>query len=165
MVDDVVVIDRSGVPLFSILGQFALPKIRPYYVDLISTYLKNATEEYYKRNKIEGCTNPNAPNFYYKVFFMIFSTKYFKANVDDDTCGKPYNNYTFGGLYQTCRMEPGAGSWVSAADIAYRCGEWEQKNGDTNDFSCGPDYQAVQLLRIRHHPADRIENHPFTECM
>jgi hypothetical protein len=67
MIEDVVVIDRSGIPLYTIITQESLRGIRISYVDQITMLIKNATEEYYNRNKIDGCTDPGAPNFYPSV--------------------------------------------------------------------------------------------------
>uniref|UniRef100_A0A914DEM7 Macrophage-expressed gene 1 protein n=1 Tax=Acrobeloides nanus TaxID=290746 RepID=A0A914DEM7_9BILA len=149
MIEDVVVIDRSGVPLYTIITQESLHGIRISYVDQIAMLIKNATEEYYNRNKIDGCTDPGAPNFYPS------------ANVNDDTCHKSYANFTFGGAFQKCKVFT---TNHSTGDVQYRCDGYRQINGDTGDYTCSPDFQAIKLMEISMYLPDRVEKRSYKDC-
>ena len=126
LADSLVAIDREGVPLhFSIIPE-VLTELPPTQTLELAHYVEKAINSYYKHNTREGCTDPNSENFY------------FAANVDDDSCKAPADNFTFGGVYQTCYHTPS-----DKRDII--CPNLVQKNPLTGNFSCPPNYEAVLL--------------------
>ena len=124
--DSVVTIDREGVPLHFAIIPEVLTELPPAQTLELAHYVEKAINLYYKHNTRLGCTNPNARNFY------------FGANVDDGSCKAPSDNFTFGGVYQTCTHTP-----TDDRDII--CPDLEQKNPLTGDYSCLPGYEAVLL--------------------
>ncbi|XP_033744477.1 macrophage-expressed gene 1 protein-like [Pecten maximus] len=123
--DNLVAIDRAGDPLYFIITPMALPELPSSVVYELIQQVKNAINLYYKHNVYKGCTDADSPNFSYQ------------ANVDDGTCRSLSNNYTFGGVYQTCRMSGNVRSNT--------CSELDQKNPLTGDYSCPPNYEAVLI--------------------
>jgi len=126
LADSLVAIDREGVPLnFAIIPE-VLTELPPTQTLQLAHYVKRAITSYYKHNTRTGCTDPNSVNFY------------FAANVDDKSCKAPADNFTFGGVYQTCYHTP-----ADKKDII--CPELVQKNPLTGNYSCPPNYEAVLL--------------------
>ncbi|XP_060084843.1 macrophage-expressed gene 1 protein-like [Ylistrum balloti] len=125
--DNLVTVDRAGDPLHFIITPMALPELPPSIVYDLIQHVKKAIDLYYKHNVYRGCTNPDSPNFS------------FQANVDDGTCHSLSNNYTFGGIYQTCSL--------SGNIRSNTCTDLEQKNPLTGDYSCPPNYEAVLIDR------------------
>lgn len=131
-IDDLVVLDRTGIPIYFLASTDYLPEFPFPTVARIQLNLKNATDEYYKRNVIFGCQDSDAENFNYN------------ANVDDSTCRMPFNNYTFGGVFQKCTVIQGN------SDV---CKDLELKNGITGQFTCpaGPGkYVPLKLFQTSH---------------
>ncbi|XP_060084847.1 macrophage-expressed gene 1 protein-like [Ylistrum balloti] len=125
--DNLVAVDRAGDPLHFIITPVALPELPPSIIYDLIQHVKKAIDLYYKHNVYRGCTNPDSPNFS------------FQANVDDGTCYSLSNNYTFGGIYQTCSL--------SGNIRSNTCTDLEQKNPLTGDYSCPPNYEAVLIDR------------------
>ena len=92
LLNNLVAIDRAGDPLHFAITPQSLPELPEMLTIHLSEFLEKAIEVYYKHNIIKGCTNPNSKDFN------------FQAILDDHSCGKPYNNFTFGGVYQTCQV-------------------------------------------------------------
>lgn len=65
----------------------------------------------------------------------------FQANLDDGSCESPTNNYTFGGVYQTCQFE--------GSPDGDPCQALLQKNPLTSDYSCSEGYEAVMVHQGR----------------
>ena len=124
--DAVVTIDREGVPLHFAIIPEVLTELPPAQTLELAHYVEKAINSYYKHNTYLGCTNPNAENFY------------FGANVDDGSCKAPSDNFTFGGVYQTCTHTP-----TDNRDII--CPDLVQKNPLTGNYSCPLGYEAVLL--------------------
>ena len=124
--DTVVAIDREGVPLHFAIIPEVLTELPPAQTLELAHYVEKAINSYYKHNTYLGCTNPNAENFY------------FGANIDDGSCKAPSDNFTFGGVYQTCMHTP-----TKNRDII--CPDLVQKNPLTGDYSCPLGYEAVLL--------------------
>uniref|UniRef100_A0A914WDI2 Macrophage-expressed gene 1 protein n=1 Tax=Plectus sambesii TaxID=2011161 RepID=A0A914WDI2_9BILA len=123
LVDDLVSLDRSGVPLFTVITRENLVELSQANVQQIRYLIKNATEEYYLRNTRRGCMDPGAENFD------------FQANFNDSSCDQPYNNYTFGGVFQTCEALPETNT-DHPSSAGWRCNELTQVNGATGSFNC-----------------------------
>lgn len=123
--DNLVPLDRAGDPLHFLITPFTLPGVPSSVVYELIQEIKNAIDLYYKHNVYKGCTVADSPNFS------------FQANVDDGSCQNPYNNYTFGGVYQTCSMSGNVRSDT--------CRDLVQKNPITGDFKCPDNYEAVLL--------------------
>ncbi|XP_033099776.1 macrophage-expressed gene 1 protein-like isoform X2 [Anneissia japonica] len=123
---NLVAIDRDGDPLHYIVTTNTLPDFPETMVDRISKLIYEEVKRYYEENTYTGCTKMKSPNFN------------FTANLDDGSCVAPYNNYSFGGVYQTCEAQMGP----NAEDF---CSNLLQKNPLTGEFSCPAGYEDVQL--------------------
>ena len=119
--DNLVAIDREGVPLHFAIIPEALPELPPTITLELAQYVEKAINSYYKHNTRYGCTDPDAENFY------------FPANIDDGSCQAKANNYTFGGVYQT--YDPGYSE----------CSFLSQRNPKTSDYTCPAGYERVVL--------------------
>ncbi|XP_065907252.1 macrophage-expressed gene 1 protein-like [Dysidea avara] len=126
LADTLVAIDREGVPLHFAIIPEVLTELPPTQTLELAHYVEKAIYSYYKHNTVKGCTNPDALNFN------------FAANVDDKSCHAPADNFTFGGVYQTCDHTP-----VDKNDII--CPHLVQKNPLTGDYSCPLGYESVLL--------------------
>uniref|UniRef100_A0A3B4A954 Macrophage-expressed gene 1 protein n=1 Tax=Periophthalmus magnuspinnatus TaxID=409849 RepID=A0A3B4A954_9GOBI len=135
--NNLVAIDRSGVPLHHIINHNTLPDIPPSTVEKVSLSLEKAIERYYVVNTHPGCVDVNSQNFN------------FQANVDDGSCTA--TNLSFGGVYQQCDN--------LSNDAGPLCEKLAQKNPDTGDFSCRSPYTPT-LLRSE----ERQEEYTKNEC-
>ena len=140
--DNLVAIDREGVPLHFAVIPEALSELPPTLTLELAQYVEQAINSYYKHNTHYGCTNPNAGNFY------------FGANIDDGSCQAKANNFTFGGVYQT--YNPGYSE----------CSFLSQKNPKTSDYSCPVGYEPVILhsgsVNVQHRKCKHF--FIFTHC-
>ena len=119
--------DRSGNPLHFCITTEALPDIPPMTVSEVAGTVSKAIDRYYKANTCYGCTDPGSKNFD------------FQANVDDDSCGeKSVNNFTFGGVFQTCQVDPDHSQENLCTSIT-------QINPLTGGYSCPAGYTEVKL--------------------
>ncbi|OWF42792.1 Macrophage-expressed gene 1 protein [Mizuhopecten yessoensis] len=123
--ENLVAVDRAGDPLHFVITPMALPELPSSVVYELIMHVKDAINLYYKHNIYKGCTNADSPNFS------------FQANVDDGTCQSLSNNYTFGGVYQTCSL--------SGNIRSNTCADLRQMNPLTGDDSCPPNYEAVMI--------------------
>ena len=126
LADTLVAIDREGVPLHFVIIPEVLTELPPAQTLELACYVEKAINSYYEHNTIKGCTDSNALNFN------------FAANIDDKSCHAPADNFTFGGVYQTCDRTS-----VDKEDII--CPQLVQKNPLKGDYSC-PDYYEPVLL-------------------
>ena len=119
-----VAINREGDPIHFLIKPDTLPEIPPSSVIMVAQYVKQATDKYYSINTHRGCTDFSSSNF-----------DHF-ANIDDGTCKDTSEDFTFGGVYQTCRVIQGdkLQGWL------------QQKNPLTQDYSCPHGYTAIQLM-------------------
>ena len=130
ILDHLVAIDRSGQPLYTAISSVNLPGLPDILLDEVLMYLYKAIQKYYSVNTHYGCTDMTSPGFN------------FQANVDDKSCDKTHQNYTFGGIYQTC----------TNTDDGYDvCGAYnaQQTNPLTQGLSCPEGYTSV-LLHTGH---------------
>uniref|UniRef100_A0A3B4A8S8 Macrophage-expressed gene 1 protein n=1 Tax=Periophthalmus magnuspinnatus TaxID=409849 RepID=A0A3B4A8S8_9GOBI len=137
--NNLVAIDRSGVPLHHIINHNTLPDIPPSTIEKVSLSLKKAIQRYYVVNTRPGCVDVNSQNFN------------FQANVADASCEGPATNLSFGGVYQQCIQ--------LSKDAGPLCEKLVQKNPDTGDFSCRSPYTPT-LLRSEV----RQEGYTSYEC-
>lgn len=124
--DALVAIDRSGDPLHFAITPVTLPELPPVVVQEVYKLVFKSINRYYKINTRHGCTNLISPNFD------------FQANLDDGSCHAVATNFTFGGIYQTCQVDP-------AHDTEDLCGATAQENPLTGDYSCPEGYTSVHL--------------------
>ena len=121
---ELVVVDRSGNPLHFAVSPGSLPEISQELTLEVKNVVKRAITQYYRHNTIVGCTKKDSPNFS------------FQANLDDGSCEKKtMNNYTFGGIYQTCRSE--------GSPEGHPCEPLIQKNPLTSNYSCSDGFEPV----------------------
>ena len=128
--DALVAIDRSGDPLHFTVTPTSLPELPETTVRQISNIVYRAINRYYKVNTRLGCTDRNSKNFH------------FQANLDDGSCEPPNTNFTFGGVYQTCMVDPQLATENLCTGGPNPA---QQVNPITGDFSCPENYVAVKL--------------------
>lgn len=128
--NELVAIDRDGIPVFELVSSASLPEVPLATVMKVEQGIKNAFNSYYKHNTYRGCMDPRDKSYNRK------------ANVDDDSfCGEINNTSVyFGGVYQTCIMTE-----TKAGDICRDKG-YVQKNPLTSEFSCPKGYKGIELL-------------------
>ena len=85
-----VAIDRTGDPLYFAITPTTLPEIPEGTVYQLADLIAQAISRYYRINTRRGCTDRSSTSFD------------FQANANDHSCNSTRNNYTFGGVYQTC---------------------------------------------------------------
>ncbi|XP_056319444.1 macrophage expressed 1, tandem duplicate 1 [Danio aesculapii] len=123
--NNLVAIDRSGLPLHYFLNPLTFPDLPTPTVNKLASTVRKAAERYYKVNTIPGCVNVDSPNFN------------FQANVDDASCEGPITNLSFGGIYQRCTPLTPDGNII--------CDETAQKNPSTGGYSCPQHYNTTLL--------------------
>lgn len=129
MQDELVAVDRSGDPLHYAITPGSLPELSEDSTFELANVVEKAITQYYKHNTITGCTKMDSPNFS------------FQANLDDGSCESPYNNYTFGGVYQTCEFD--------RSPAGNPCEPLLQKNPLTSEYKCSEGYEAVLVHQGR----------------
>lgn len=122
---NLVSVDRLGFPIFELITLESVPELPPFLLYSVVEHVKSAIEEYYKFNMYRGCTDIDSPNFSYM------------ANVDDGSCTFKGQNFSFGGVYQTC--------YQTGQLNENLCNKYIQKNPLTSSFSCPTGYKAVHL--------------------
>nr|XP_028593897.1 macrophage-expressed gene 1 protein [Podarcis muralis] len=124
--NQLVAVDRSGLPLPFFITPGNLPGLPTPTVKRLSRTVASAISRYYTFNTYPGCIDPASPNFN------------FYANMDDGSCEGTMTNFTFGGVYQECAQ-------LEGPDAAALCQDLEQRNPLTGDFSCPEGYDAIKL--------------------
>ncbi|XP_036434335.1 macrophage-expressed gene 1 protein-like [Colossoma macropomum] len=138
--NNLVAIDRSGLPLHYFLNPSVFPDLPLPTVNKLALFVSQAIERYYKINTHPGCVKPDSKNFN------------FQANVDDNSCEGPSTNLSFGGVYQQCTPLTSDGDAI--------CQELAEKNPATGSYSCQQPYTAT-LLRseTQERPYNNYECH------
>ncbi|KAF7695279.1 macrophage expressed 1, tandem duplicate 1 [Silurus meridionalis] len=138
--NNLIAIDRSGLPLHFFLNPSTFPDLPVPTVNKLALSVRKAIERYYKINTYPGCVNPDSKNFN------------FQANVDDASCEGPSTNLSFGGVFQHCTPQTSDGDAI--------CQELAVKNPATGDYSCKQPYAAT-LLRseVQERPYNKMECH------
>ncbi|KAL7885052.1 hypothetical protein AOLI_G00078220 [Acnodon oligacanthus] len=138
--NNLVAIDRSGLPLHYFLNPSVFPDLPRPTVNKLAVFVSRAIERYYKINTYPGCVKPDSKNFN------------FQANVDDNSCDGPSTNLSFGGVYQQCTPLTSDGDAI--------CQELDEKNPATGSYSCQQPYTAT-LLRseTQERPYNNYECH------
>ena len=122
-----VAIDRSGDPLHLCINPTTLPDLPPTTVMEVANLIYNAINRYYKMNTQFGCTSDR------------YSSNFnFQANMDDGSCKASSTNFAFGGVYQTCMVDPNH-------NTENLCPAYSQTNPLTGGYSCPSGYTAVNL--------------------
>uniref|UniRef100_A0A8C7WWA6 Macrophage-expressed gene 1 protein n=1 Tax=Oryzias sinensis TaxID=183150 RepID=A0A8C7WWA6_9TELE len=123
--NNLVAIDRSGVPLHYLINSNTMQDLPQPTVNMVALTVSQAIERYYRINTRPGCVDIAAKNYN------------FQANVDDKSCEGPATNLSFGGIYQTCTE--------LSSDVDKLCEELTQRNPNTGDFSCRSPYTPTLL--------------------
>ncbi|XP_062378177.1 macrophage-expressed gene 1 protein-like [Sardina pilchardus] len=136
--NNLVFIDRSGLPLHYILNRATLPDLPDTIIESVAQSVHNAIQLYYDVNKRPGCLDRSSANLN------------FQANVDDNSClGQATGG--FGGIYQICTpLTP---------DAALACVGQNQTNPATRAYSCGEPYLPTLLQS-----AVIEKQYSYTEC-
>ena len=132
--NNMVALDRSGDPIFFLVTPSNLPHLPQATVYKVRDYIKAAVKQYYQQNTYPGWTDKDSPNFS------------FMANQDDGSCQMLSNNFTFGGVYQTC----------SGSGFTDLCKGMRQINPLTGTYSCPEEYEAIQLQNVSIHATAAI---------
>ncbi|KAM6274305.1 macrophage-expressed gene 1 protein [Porphyrio hochstetteri] len=138
--NQLVALDRSGLPLYFFINPSTLPELPTPTVKKLARRVEMAIRRYYAFNTYPGCTDVTSPNFN------------FHANADDGSCKGAMTNFTFGGVFQEC-------TGLSGPDTNALCQGLEQRNPLTGAFSCPTPYTPV-LLGMQ----EREEGHSHLEC-
>ena len=143
--DALVAIDRSGDPLHFAITPATISDLPEVSVRRVADTVYRAIKRYYEVNTRRGCTDPNSPNFE------------FQANVDDGKCEPLQTNFTFGGIYQTCRQTDGPENLCEVGAPADHIPPANQVNPLTGAYSCPSGYMAVLLhegsvTHVTHRP-------------
>ncbi|KAL9850604.1 LOW QUALITY PROTEIN: macrophage-expressed gene 1 protein [Geothlypis trichas] len=138
--NQLVALDRSGLPLYYFIKPSTLPELPVPTVRRLARRVELAIRRYYTFNTAPGCTDPSSPNFN------------FHANTDDGSCEGTMANFTFGGVFQEC-------VGLGGPDTGALCRALEQRNPLTGAFSCPATYTPV-LLGMQ----EREEGHSHLEC-
>lgn len=137
--NNLIAIDRSGLPLHYFLNPSMFPDLPLPTVNKLAQFVHQAIDSYYKINTYPGCVKPGSKNFN------------FQANVDDASCEGPSTNLSFGGVYQQC---------TSLTDGDAICQELGVKNPATGSYSCQQPYTATLLLsEVQERPYNNYECH------
>ena len=129
LLHELVAIDRSGDPLNYAITPGSLPELPEDLTFELADVVEQAVKQYYQHNTIHGCTKIDSPNFS------------LQANLEDGSCESPPDNYTFGGVFQTCQSKKGPKSDA--------CWSVVQKNPLTADYKCSDGYEAVLVHQGR----------------
>ncbi|XP_064019529.1 macrophage-expressed gene 1 protein [Pogoniulus pusillus] len=138
--NQLVALDRSGLPLYFFINPSTLPELPTPTVKKLARRVEMAVRRYYTFNTYPGCTDATSPNFN------------FHANADDGSCKGSMTNFTFGGVFQQC-------VGLAGPDTNTLCRELEQRNPLTGAFSCPTNYTPV-LLGVQ----EREEGHSHLDC-
>ncbi|XP_009506053.2 macrophage-expressed gene 1 protein [Phalacrocorax carbo] len=138
--NQLVALDRSGLPLYFFINPSNLPELPTPTVKKLARRVEMAIRRYYTFNTYPGCTDATSPNFN------------FHANADDGSCEGAMTNFTFGGVFQEC-------AGLAGPDTSTLCRGLEQRNPLTGAFSCPTTYTPV-LLGVQ----EREEGHSHLEC-
>lgn len=122
---NLVSVDRLGFPIYELITLESVPDLPPFLLYSVVEHVKSAIEDYYQFNMYRGCTDIDSPNFSYM------------ANVDDGSCTFKGQNFSFGGIYQTCSQDGQLNENL--------CAKYIQKNPLTADFSCPLGYKSIYL--------------------
>ncbi|MGH0176454.1 UNVERIFIED_CONTAM: hypothetical protein FKN15_072775, partial [Acipenser sinensis] len=123
--NNLVAIDRSGLPLPAVFNQQSLLGLSEPAINKLVLAVTQAIKTYYQVNTIPGCVKVELPNFN------------FHANIDDGSCQATVTNFMFGGVFQDCM--------ALTTDSQDLCHKLEQKNPLTGAYSCPEQYNAVKL--------------------
>ncbi|XP_072537323.1 macrophage-expressed gene 1 protein-like [Salminus brasiliensis] len=123
--NNLVAIDRDGLPLHYFLNPSVFPDLPLSTVNKLASMVSQAIERYYKVNTRPGCVKPDSKNFN------------FQANVDDASCEGPSTNLSFGGAYLKCT--------ALTSDAGAICQEIASINPATGSYTCQQQYTATLL--------------------
>lgn len=98
------------------------------------------------------------------VVLMPRSSFSLQANVDDGTCRAPYNNHTFGGIFQRCSPITYTVGFFKLRTPAWRCDSYYQMNGFTGGYSCPSQYDPVLISNVSYVLEDRVEWKTEKDC-
>ena len=129
LIDDLVAVDRSGDPLHYAITPDRLPELSEELTFKLANVVERAIKLYYEQNTIKGCTLMDSPNFS------------FQSNLEDGSCESSTNNYTFGGVFQTCQFQ--------GSPDHTPCEPLLQKNPLTSAYTCSDDYEPVLVHQGR----------------
>lgn len=125
--NNLVMTDRYGSPLSYLITSEKFENISMFWLGRLRQEVDDAITRYYSWNVHVGCMNMDSPNFDYT------------ANKDDSSCKGKNNNYTFGGVFQTC-----ASTQTAVGDLCVDL-ELEHKNYLTGGLTCPENFMKILL--------------------
>ncbi|KAK0151473.1 Macrophage-expressed gene 1 protein [Merluccius polli] len=138
--NNLVAIDRSGLPLHYFINSNTFPDMPQPTVGRLAQSVRDAIEKYYLVNTRPGCVDEKSKNYN------------FQANVDDKSCQGPATNLSFGGVFQQC--------FQISPDAEPLCQALAQKNPDTGEYSCRSPYVSTFLRsEVRQEGYSQYECH------
>ena len=120
-----VAVDRSGEPLHFAITTGTIPELPPTVITDLADTVYSAINRYYAANTMPGCTQLNSSNFN------------FQANVDDRSCQAVRRHFAFGGIYQSCQVNP----QMNRENLCNRF--IDVRNPLTDAYSCSNGYVPV----------------------
>uniref|UniRef100_A0AC35F9P1 Macrophage-expressed gene 1 protein n=1 Tax=Panagrolaimus sp. PS1159 TaxID=55785 RepID=A0AC35F9P1_9BILA len=129
-IDSVVGLTRGGIDLYSVIHRGALKDhdFDNATILLVQDMLYNATQEYYRRNMIPGCTDSDAVNYFYK------------ANVNNNlVCLYPREEaFAYStGFYQECEYVSSHSDIHSKLKNGSQCEQYRRLNPINQEYKCG----------------------------
>uniref|UniRef100_T1JAB3 MACPF domain-containing protein n=1 Tax=Strigamia maritima TaxID=126957 RepID=T1JAB3_STRMM len=141
-----VVVDRSGDLLSSLLTASNFPGAQSSLLISVKKMFIKVIQEYYLRNIHRGCTRPRSSNFEYT------------ANLDDDSCeSTEVSNYVFGGFFARVKevYTYGLGDDWSSVNLA---------NPLTLGYTCPTKFEAsIVYSRISFRTHTNGQYHAFVK--
>lgn len=122
-------IDKSGDPLYFLIKPETFPDVALETLGTLRNNLMEVINNYYFYNGHKGCMKVDAPNFD------------FNANVEG-VCEENLNNFTLGGIYQTCTVQSQDINFVGDWCAQYKMNTINVLSGD---YNCPIPYTSVLL--------------------
>ncbi|KAG9328562.1 hypothetical protein JZ751_012976 [Albula glossodonta] len=146
--NNLVALDRSGLPLPFLLNKKTLPDLPDPTIQKLASTISKAIQCYYTVNTYPGCTKPGSPNYNYQ------------ANVNDESCDGVTKNLNFGGVFQNCTP------LTDDQGTQKLCQTLTQKNPQTGETSCNQPYKEIHLrTEVREEGYNQFEcRHDCRSC-
>uniref|UniRef100_A0AC35GEZ0 Macrophage-expressed gene 1 protein n=1 Tax=Panagrolaimus sp. PS1159 TaxID=55785 RepID=A0AC35GEZ0_9BILA len=136
-IDSVVGLTRGGIDLYSVIHRGALKDhdFDNATILLVQDMLYNATQEYYRRNMIPGCTDPDAVNYFYRA--NVANTRACEAINKNVYSERQRDGVHTTGFFQTCEHVSSYSDVHSKLNSSSNlCDGYFRRNPMNNDYRC-----------------------------